>query len=120
MNHAKLSNSLREGRFDCLPDTGEIICTGNQDVFYSTGFDIRENIKPEGCTFGLADPHSQNLLVTGLLQSDHQVDGFTLHLAVLPHLKHDAVHPDNKVHRIKRSLLPLLDVFKNSTGNVGD
>ena len=50
--------------------------------------------------------------MTGLLKSDHQIDGLTLNLTVLTYLNYDTIHPDNKVNRIKRSLLPFLDVFQ--------
>jgi len=105
MNYAKLRNRLREGGFDCLPYAGEVVCTGNKDVFYSAGFDIRENIKPEGGVLRFTDPHAQSLFPTCLFKPDHQADSFALDLAILPHFNHNAVHPDNKVYRVKGTLL---------------
>jgi len=118
MNHAKLSNSLRKGRFDCLPDACKVVCTGYKDVFYSAGFDVGENVKPEGGTLRFTDPHAKNLFPAILFKSDHQVDGFALDLAILPHLNNYAVHPDNIVDMIKGTLLPFLDIFQYRTGNI--
>src|SRR5664280_2885371 len=55
-----------------------------------------------------------------MFESNHQVYGFTLDFPILPYFKNYTIHPDNKVNRLKRSLLPFFYVLKNCTGNIRD
>src|SRR5664280_56610 len=53
-----------------------------------------------------------------MFEPDHQVYGFTLDFPILTYFKNYTIHPDNKINRLKRSLLPFFYIFQNCTCDV--
>ena len=101
MYHTDLNGRQRKYGADGIRKSIQIVGAGNQYIQHSTGFLIGQDTHPERRTFRFANPHTKNLFQAVLFQSDTKINGLIYDLAVIPYLKDDTVHPDNKENRIK-------------------
>ena len=76
MNDAVLYFGLREYRFNSGIKPCEVICTGNENIFYAAISQSIKNGRPVFCTFVLSDPHAENVLFSVQIDANGDINGF--------------------------------------------
>lgn len=120
VDDALLNLCLRIAGRNRLREACQVVHTGDEDVLYTTVFQVIEHAEPELRRLVLADPHAQYVFVPVEVDADDHVCCLVHDRAVLLHLEMDGIQEDNGIHSLQRAVLPLLNQRDDLVRDVGD
>ena len=117
MNNTVLDLCTGINGSNCIAESGQVVCAGNEDVFYPA---IPEAVQYSGSIAGaliFSAPHAQDILPAIQVNANGDVYRFLDDPAFTPDMVVDGVQENNGIDAFQRPLLPVLG-FSSSTLSV--
>lgn len=113
MHDASLNDGLGKDGVDRLGKALQAVDDGDQDVGDAAVLQFVHDTQPELGAFRLLDPDAQNLPGAVGQDAERDVDGLVANKPLVPNLDPDGIEKDQRIERVKRSVLPLADLVQN-------
>jgi len=112
---------VRPRRLDRVGQAFEAVAAHQQHVLHAAVADLGEDRQPElGALAAVAQPHAQHVLAALDVDADAQVGGPIDHRAAGADLHDQGVDVEDRVHRVERPRLPLVELLDDAVGDLGD
>lgn len=107
-------------RSDGITESGQIVCTGNKDILYTTVSQAVEHSRPVPGAFVFTNPHTQYILLA--IQIDPNSDIYSLlnDPSFAAHMVVDGIQKNNGVDTFQQSLLAFLGFFQHFVDDPAD
>ena len=106
MDDTVLNLCLGEDCFNRCGKSGQIIRTGNENIFYAPVPQAVEHRCPEFGTLIFTDPHAQNIFFAVQIDTNGYVYGFFDDLPLTVNMIVDGIQENHCVYAFQRPLLP--------------
>jgi len=120
MHDAQLNLGLREHGVDGFRKTLEPIDAGNEDILHPTVLEFGDHLQPELRPLCLLDLEAKDFLEAVDGDADGQVHGLVDDVPLVLDLDHQGIQVQDRIHGIKRAVLPLPDILHDGIGDAGN
>ena len=107
MDDTVLYFSLGEHRMDSSIKSGQIVCTGDENVLYAPVFQAVEYSRPELGALIFSNPHAQDIFSAIQIDANGNIYCFLHDLPFTADMVVDGIQKHNGVDGLQRPLLPL-------------